>query len=280
VASHRSAALVHALDLLGRCEFEVTVPACRNPKPPSGAGRELVLVHRSFVPERERRIVSRVPCTSLAWTCLDLAATLDPVAVAVAIESAWRRKPNDMIDWLSRLARENKNGKRGMGVLQAVLAGCMARGKPMRSSFEVQFWHYLIGRRSELELPIPGHIVRDAVGKMELDFAWLRQKVAVETNGWGVHGTWKAFNSDADRTSRLLALGWRVLPVTFAMFDKAPDAVFERVRTTVARAEASLVATASTFSSMPSSSAPSSSAPSRWASSVRACPARSAGARW
>lgn len=242
LASYRSAAFLHSLDLLGRCGLEVTVPPRRNPRPPSATGHEPVRVHRSEVPGGERTVLSGIPCTSLAWTCLDLAATLERVPLAVVVESAWRKRPKSFVGWLTRALDQHKSGKKGVRTLEALLADCAGRKSPMRSSFEVQLWHYLISRQHELELPIPGHEVFDAIGKMEIDFAWLRQKLAVETNGWGVHGTWKAFNSDADRTSRLVALGWRVLPVTHRMFDQAPGAVFERIRAALALAEATRAA--------------------------------------
>ncbi len=54
------------------------------------------------------------------------------------------------------------------------------------------------------------------IGPYEVDFAWPEALVALEVDGWAVHGRREAFEADRRRDLHLQALGWRVLHVSAA----------------------------------------------------------------
>lgn len=68
---------------------------------------------------------------------------------------------------------------------------------------------------------------------MRLDFVYVPQRLAIECDGFEVHGTRDAFERDAVRRSRLAAAGWRVVHVTFAQLHR-PSAVAARIARAVA----------------------------------------------
>ena len=48
----------------------------------------------------------------------------------------------------------------------------------------------------------------------EVDFLWRAQRLVVETDGHGVHGTRAAFENDRAKDARLTMLGYRVVRFT------------------------------------------------------------------
>ena len=78
--------------------------------------------------------------------------------------------------------------------------------------------------RSELErklLPIlpaaglPRPLVNHRLGSYTIDFLWLDQRLAVETDGWAGHGHRGAFERDRARDAELQAQGFAVLRFTW-----------------------------------------------------------------
>ena len=67
-----------------------------------------------------------------------------------------------------------------------------------------------------------------------LDFAWPELKVAVETDGWSTHGRRRGFEDDRARDAALLALGWRVLRVTYRRLRREPAAVVAQLAAVLA----------------------------------------------
>jgi very-short-patch-repair endonuclease len=55
--------------------------------------------------------------------------------------------------------------------------------------------------------------------RIEADCLWRRQRVIVELDSHGVHGTRAAFESDRERDRRLQAEGWTVVRVTWRQLD-------------------------------------------------------------
>ena len=72
---------------------------------------------------------------------------------------------------------------------------------------------------------LPAPAVNSRVAGHEVDFAWPRARLIVETDGWAGHGTRGAFERDRRRDAQLLAAGWRVLRVTRARLELEAEAV-------------------------------------------------------
>jgi very-short-patch-repair endonuclease len=68
----------------------------------------------------------------------------------------------------------------------------------------------------------------DGVGV--LDFAFIRQRVAIEIDGRAWHSAGDRFQSDRNRQNRLILLGWTVLRFTWEDLVHRPDDVVREVR--------------------------------------------------
>lgn len=63
------------------------------------------------------------------------------------------------------------------------------------------------------------------------DFLWRAERLVVETDGWGSHGTRRAFEADRRRDRRLRLAGWDVVRFTWRDVEREP----EEVTTTLAK---------------------------------------------
>ncbi|HEU5063603.1 MAG TPA: DUF559 domain-containing protein [Solirubrobacterales bacterium] len=59
----------------------------------------------------------------------------------------------------------------------------------------------------------------------EVDALWERQRLAVELDSRGVHGTKKRFESDRQRDRILIAEGWKTMRVTWRQLRDEPDEI-------------------------------------------------------
>jgi very-short-patch-repair endonuclease len=77
--------------------------------------------------------------------------------------------------------------------------------------------------RSELPKPISQHIIESG-GRVvaRLDFAFPREKVALEAHGYAHHHGRRQWERDQERLSELTAMGWVVLYVTYVQMKYHP----------------------------------------------------------
>jgi very-short-patch-repair endonuclease len=207
VASHRAAARLHGLDGADDGPLEVTVPVDRNPR------CRKVRVHRCNLETAEKGVARGIPVTTVERTLVDLAAVVPFLPLAKAVESAWRQRmidPPQLLYWLG----EVETRRHGLKALRRILNDCARRARPLDSALEVEFWWLL--NSEKMPLPVPGYSVSDDFGQpMRVDFAYPRERVAVETNGRQFHGD-AQFERDNARLSRLGAAHWCVMHVTQA----------------------------------------------------------------
>ncbi len=226
VLSHQAAGRLHGFDGMGE-EVHVTIPPEQRL-----AATDFVTVHRGVVPAEDCRMLRGFAVTTAARTLIDLAAVLGPLELDMALESALRRRAVQF-DWVERRLRSLASGRRGAGSLREALEASRARRRPLDSALEVRLWHAL--RASSLPLPVAGHGVEDDEGPpMRLDFAYVRQRLAVECDGFAVHAQRAMFERDAVRLSRLAAAGWRVVHVTYVQLHQ-PAAVIARIERALGR---------------------------------------------
>jgi very-short-patch-repair endonuclease len=76
---------------------------------------------------------------------------------------------------------------------------------------------------------LPAPEMNSSIEGYEVDFVWRDERLIVETDGWGAHGTRSAFEHDRLRDADLLAAGWRVLRVSWARLEREPEWVAARV---------------------------------------------------
>jgi very-short-patch-repair endonuclease len=99
---------------------------------------------------------------------------------------------------------------------------------PTRSEFERTFRAEL--RKAGLPQPVVGHPIPPYIA----DFAWPRERVIVETDGWRFHGHRLAFEDDRARDAFLAARGWIVVRVTWRRLKKTPMLVMVQLAQTLA----------------------------------------------
>ena len=71
------------------------------------------------------------------------------------------------------------------------------------------------------------HVVPEA--HAELDFAYVDRRIAIEVDGFEIHGTAPAMSADHDRHNRLVGAGWSVLRFTWYQVVRQPNRVAHRL---------------------------------------------------
>ena len=191
--------------------------------------REGIVCHRSGLREDERLVEGGIPVTSPFRTVFDLAAVLDRRGLERAWHEAEVRGLRDRVSLPMLL--ERYPGRRGSRNLRALLAAPEPVGFT-RNDFEEAFVAVVDGhgmRRPRMNgtLTLRGRF-------FEIDALWEDERVAVELDSRGVHGTNRNFESDKQRDRILLAEGWRTVRVTWRQLQEEPDEVAADLRKALA----------------------------------------------
>jgi very-short-patch-repair endonuclease len=212
--SHQSAARLWRLVPPGNEWAEVTCP------PPRRARRNGIVCHEGVIAEEERGVVDGIPVTSPFRTIFDLAAVLDLRALERAFHEAEVRGLTDRASLPMLL--ERYPGRRGAKNLRALLSSEEPVGIT-RNDFEEAFLTLVDARslrrpRMNADLAVRGRF-------FEIDALWERERVALELDGRGVHGTKKRFESDRQRDRILVAEGWKTMRITWRQLQEEPDEI-------------------------------------------------------
>ena len=175
-----------------------------------------MIIHRAALPAADVTTKHGIPVTTPARTLTDLADVLPRRRLERALdEAAYLRL--DLSDLQPR------PGRRGRGVLASVLRRHEPGTTRTRSELEERMLVLCEGFR----LPAPE--VNNSIEGYTVDFLWREQRLIVETDGWGAHGTRSAFERDRRRDGDLLAAGWRVLRISHARLEREPDWAAKRI---------------------------------------------------
>lgn len=71
---------------------------------------------------------------------------------------------------------------------------------------------------------------------IEVDFLWRRERLAVETDAFGTHGTRQSFERDRIRDQRLRLAGYDPVRFTSRQIAREPDRTMATLRELLARA--------------------------------------------
>jgi very-short-patch-repair endonuclease len=198
--SHLSAAALWEIAECPARRVDVTAPDKRS--------------HRGIVVHRTRRLTdvttrNNIPVTTLARTLVDLASTLDDRALTRALNEA-RIKHGLRYASLQRMLAALPTRK-GTARLRVLLDPGDA---PTRSALEDRFLE-LVARHG---LPRPE--VNQHVAGYEVDMLWRDARLIVELDGHRYHRT--RFEQDRERDTELIAVGYRVVRVTWRRVVEAP----------------------------------------------------------
>ena len=187
-----------------------------------------LVVHQAPLRGDEIADAGGLRVTSPARTLLDLAATLPRHELDRAANEAQVLGLTAPAEMRALLARTTSR-HRGAATLRAVVT---AGPRLSRSELERRM-HALADR---VGLPRPRNQAR--VLGYTVDFLWPRERVIVETDGFGAHGTRMRFESDRSRDAALQAAGYRVLRFTWRQLVETPEVVAARLAVVLAHSTA------------------------------------------
>lgn len=217
--SHRDAGALHGLCSAGAGAIHVTVPGH------SGrARRQGIAVHRSTTLTRQSTAtVDGIPVTSLARTLIDLADTPPRRLAERAADEAENRRVLDLASLRREIALNS--GRRGAGVLRAILAEHVLGSTLTRNELEERF----LACCRNAEVPEPEEVNADIVlpdgSHVQGDFTWWSRRLVIETDGFATHATRRGMTRDRQKARRLRAAGWRVEAFTWDEVMLTPHAV-------------------------------------------------------
>jgi very-short-patch-repair endonuclease len=183
------------------------------------------VVHEGTAADDEWGLIDAIPVTSPFRTVFDLAAILDKRGLERAMHEAEVRGVRDRVSLPMLL--ERYPGRRGTRKLRALLESPEPVGIT-RNDFEEGFLvlvdaHGLPRPRMNAHLALRGRF-------FEIDALWERERLAVELDSRGVHGTKKRFESDRQRDRVLIAEGYRTMHVTWRQLREEPEAIAADLR--------------------------------------------------
>jgi hypothetical protein len=220
--SHRSAAILYGVNLLGRGDpptMEVTVPPPDRLRPDAH-----LIVHRSHLSAAELVRRGGIAVTSPVRTAFDLGRDRDLVAAVVALDALLHQRvvrPNAL-----RAIADERLGCSGVVAFRAAAALARAGAE---SPMETRLRLLLVA--GGLPEPVLQHEVFGGDGWLiaRLDLAYRDLRLGLEYDG-DHHRDREVFRRDAVRLNRLRLCGWMVLRFTADDVLRHPERVVEQVR--------------------------------------------------
>jgi very-short-patch-repair endonuclease len=154
-----------------------------------------------------------LPCTPLAQTFLDCAASLPPGQLIKMLHRAEELRTFDLTPILPVLSE-----KRGSPALREALRIHRARADYSHSELERRF-RALIRAAG---LPEPAYEMK--IGPYYVDAVYLTERIAIELDG-GTHLTPSRYDEDTRRNAQLTLWGWRPVRFTWWQVTEDPDYV-------------------------------------------------------
>jgi hypothetical protein len=232
VASHHSAAAIHALELLGRRPGE-TVALTRPPGSAGGrTGGPGIRLHIAALPAGHVVNHRGLPVTSVARTVVDLARASSFRAGVVAADSALRSRQASKADLdlcITTCARWP-----GIQNARRVVAFADARAESVLES---------ISRVAFDDLGLPSPDLQAWVGDNDeiigrADFLWRAYRTVGEADGALKYGDPARAMAQLERDARLRAAGFEVVHFTWPDITRTPDRVAASIKTAFRRGAA------------------------------------------
>ena len=226
VLSHLTAASL--LGLVENEPFPIEVTSSLSSLKPPG---DRVVVHRvRQLEQRDIRVMHGMNITTPVRTIIDLAGSLPRHRFEFVLDEARRRRLVAERPLREALDRLRRRGRPGITALRSILdSGELQRPVP-GSPFERRFIQFLDRRR--LPMAERQFIIEDNEGNFvaKVDFAYPDLKVAIECDGRKHHFGVEDWERDVVRRSKMAALGWLVVHVSWHMLVHDPDEVERLIR--------------------------------------------------
>lgn len=221
LASHRAAAELWELAGVPRGLIEIATPRRL---------REVgVIAHGTRRSRLRPADVDGIPRTDVARTLLDLGAVVPSWVVESALDDALRRHLTSLRQLRARLQIDGGRGRRGAGVVRALLEGRDPAEAIPESVLETRLARLIA--EAYLPPPIRQYEVRaDGVFIARIDFAWPEALLALEADGYATHSARADWRRDRTRRNALTERGWLVLHATWEDVTERPNALIQQLR--------------------------------------------------
>jgi hypothetical protein len=227
VASHRTAGGLQGLREDNSARTDVSLPLQSVRSRPGINAHAAATLRAEDVTKRHG-----IPCTTVARTLLDLADVVPRRQVERALEQAEIMRVFDLDELHDVLA--HANGRRGAGVLRDLLAEL--DDEPGLTANDLEDRFLALCRAAGLPPPAVNRwIAIDDGPPIKADFVWTTQRLIVETDGWGSHGTRRRFEGDRRRDQRARLAGWETVRFTRRQVLRDPDWVIATTAALLAR---------------------------------------------
>lgn len=173
--------------------------------------------------------------TNATRTVIDLAGVLDRRRLDFVIDEARRRRVIAERPIRQTLERLGRQGRAGAGLMARMLEEGEFQLPVPGSPFERRLLHFLDAHlfpRPERQCEI-----FDAQGTFvaRVDFAYPDLMIAIECDGKKHHFGTRDWEDDLERRSRLAALGWRVIHISWEMLNNRPGELLVLLRELLGR---------------------------------------------
>jgi hypothetical protein len=227
VASHRTAGGLQGLREDNSPRTDISLPL--------QSARSRTGIHAHASPTLRPQDVTKrhgIPCTTVARTLLDLPDVVPRRQVERALEQAEIMRVFDLDELQDVLDRAN--GRHGAGVLRDLLAELDDEPGLTANDLEDRFLE--LCRNAGLPPPAVNQWLKvDDGPPIKADFVWTTERLIVETDGWGSHGTRHGFESDRRRDQRARLAGWEPVRFTRRQVLTEPDWVIATTAALLAR---------------------------------------------
>lgn len=202
VVSHRSAAVLHQFPSGRPGTPELTIPR--------GGGRSRRWrVHEAEVARSDRSRVEHLPVTNVPRTVVDLAAVLDPSALASVVENLLCEGRLQLGPLTARAVAHRRPGRRGSAALAALLEDLGPGYVPSASELEALLFGVL--RAGGLPEPVRQDTLPALTQDGRVDGAYPWAHLILEADGRRWHTRVADFARDRQRDIEAGLLGWRVV---------------------------------------------------------------------
>jgi very-short-patch-repair endonuclease len=208
VLSHRAAAGLWGLRNESR--IEVTAPRGRH-------ARSRIRVHRIELPPDEITTHLRIPTTTVPRTLLDLSTDVSRHELRGAMRQAETQRLTDPLTLGNLIERYPR--RKGIANARAIVEEAQRGMGITKRELEHRFQTFL------LDAAFPAPTTNTLIEGFEVDCVWRRERLIVEMDGRGAHGSAEAFEADRLRDRKLGAKGWRVIRITWRQLHDQPDEV-------------------------------------------------------
>lgn len=179
---------------------------------------------------RDLRWFDGMRITNATRTVIDLAGVLDRGRLDHVIDEARRRRliaERPIREALERLGRQ---GRSGAGLMAKILEEGEFQLPVPGSPFERKLLHFFDAHL--FPQPERQYEILDQRGDLvaRVDFAYPDLMVAIECDGRKHHFGVREWEDDVERRSRLAALGWRVIHISWDMLINRPDELLTLLR--------------------------------------------------